>query len=387
MRVKNFVADDYQAALQQAKKEMGRDAIILSTRPVKKGIFSFFSKPQVEITVAVDDEIKTERDAKRPAAKSEEQAIQTPQRRRAKPETDQPSVEPSGLYGELMTMRQMIETMNARMTEFNQFHPRSSQVEKLYQVMLKNRVEVSFAQNIAIAVDRRIPAEHSDDAEWVKKLFCVYLEDQLPEIKPITKRIKGKPVIIFMVGPTGVGKTTTIAKLAAQMVFEDKRNVAFITLDTYRISAATQLRTYADIIQVPVQVVLTMSELEEALKLFNDREVIFVDTAGRSPFNEEQMQELEAFVKAAQPDETMLVLSATMNYEDMYTHYTIFSRTFINKLIFTKFDETRKIGGVINLLLASAKPLAYVANGQNVPDDIIIPDKLSLIQGILSEGT
>jgi flagellar biosynthesis protein FlhF len=371
------VAEDYQSALQQVKREMGLDAIILSSREIRKwGFLSFLFKPRVEVTVAVDDDIKIERDSRRQVARPAEgtEALNSD------------AANAPAWYGELAVMRQLVEQINTKM-DLEQFRPHSEEVGKWYQVLLKNRLESVFAQDIAREVDRRITSEQTADADWIKKLFRLHLEDRLPDIKPIAKKVGGGPAVIFMVGPTGVGKTTTIAKLTAKMALEEKKNVALVTLDTYRIAAADQLKTYADIIQVPVQVALNGEELCQALNAFGDRDVIFVDTAGRSPFHEEQMQELDELVRLARPDETILVLSVTMNYEDMVTHYALFAPLLIDKIIFTKFDETKKIGGAINLLLASGKPLAYVANGQNVPDDLAVPDKLSLIQVILAEET
>ena len=392
MRVKSFIADDYQTAMQLAKKEMGRDAIILNSRPIKKwGILSFLTKAQVEITVAVDDDLQIEKDRSR-TAKKEVTNVHIPQLNLVKSEKTLSEITFPGkttpnaeLLQEIANMRQVIEQINAKVSDNEVASIHCQEAERLCQLLIKNRIDPSFASQMAIDIDRKISAEHAEDTEWIKKLFRLAMEDKLAEVSPIGKIKADGPLIVFMIGPTGVGKTTTIAKLAAQLTLTEKKDVALITLDTYRISAAEQLKTYADIIRIPVRVALTVEEMTEAIAAFQDKGIIFVDTAGRSPYNTEQMEELEEFITAARPDETILVLSATMHYEDMFNNYMLFSPMQVDKFIFTKLDETLKIGNAFNLLFATEKPVAYVTNGQNVPDDIKIPVLHQLIYEILAE--
>ncbi|WP_054694387.1 GTPase [Syntrophomonas palmitatica] len=186
-----------------------------------------------------------------------------------------------------------------------------------------------------------------------------------------------------MVGPTGVGKTTTIAKLAANMTFLENRDIGLITLDTYRISAAEQLRTFAEIIGISISVVFNPADLCHAIDKFKNKDLIFVDTAGRSPYNRQQMEELKEFVQVAKPDETILVLSITTESSDLINMYQEFSTVGIDKVIFTKLDETRHYGPIINVIQEINKPIAYFTTGQNVPDDIEVPNSFKLAHLLL----
>lgn len=190
-------------------------------------------------------------------------------------------------------------------------------------------------------------------------------------------------MIVFMVGPTGVGKTTTIAKLAANLTFLDNKSVALITLDTYRVSAAEQLRTFAEIIGIPISVVFNPADMMLAIEQYRERDLIFVDTAGRSPYNSEQMEELREFIDIARPDETILVMSVNTNNNDLINIYQSFQSIGVDKLIFTKLDETCSYGTILNVLHETKKPIAYFTTGQNVPDDIEVPDSLRLAQMLL----
>ena len=184
-------------------------------------------------------------------------------------------------------------------------------------------------------------------------------------IQPGTDR----PKIVALIGPTGVGKTTTIGKLAAGFSIVDKRKVALITVDTYRVAAVEQLKTFGEFIGVPVEVAMTPSGLREALNHHMDKELIFIDTAGRSPHHDLHMSELRAFLAKAQPDFTMLVMSATTQSADQLQIYQSF-KALTTHLIFTKLDETVRAGSILNLLGKITIPTAYLTNGQNVPDDI-----------------
>ena len=180
----------------------------------------------------------------------------------------------------------------------------------------------------------------------------------------------GRSRLVALVGPTGVGKTTTIAKLAAQYRLREKRRVGLITVDTYRIAAVEQLRTYADIIDLPMQVVSTPREMREAVRRMSDLDLILLDTAGRSPKDNVRIQELRAFVSEADADEVHLVLSAMTCARSLQQTAERFSAVGATALILTKLDEASSLGNLLSLLRFSKLPLSYLTNGQNVPDDI-----------------
>ena len=175
-------------------------------------------------------------------------------------------------------------------------------------------------------------------------------------------------------GPTGVGKTTTIAKLSSKYVVEEKKKVALLTADTYRIAAAEQLRTYADILEVPFRVIYTVEEFRQACsESFRDYDYIFVDTAGHSHQNEEQMGDMEKLIESIPENmsyQCFLVLSATTKYRDLLKIARTYKEISNYQLIFTKLDETVSLGNLLNVKMAADTPIAYVTYGQNVPDDI-----------------
>jgi flagellar biosynthesis protein FlhF len=185
--------------------------------------------------------------------------------------------------------------------------------------------------------------------------------------------------VVAFVGPTGVGKTTTIAKIAAVELLKNKRKVGLITADTFRIAAVEQLKTYANILQIPVEVVFSTEEVAEAIDKLKDRDLILIDTAGRNYGDTVFVEKLNEFLKASQPDETCLVLSLTTKSADLEHIVANFEGVEIDKFIFTKLDETSSYGALYNLAHRFRKPLAYLTTGQNVPDDIEVatPERIA----------
>lgn len=185
--------------------------------------------------------------------------------------------------------------------------------------------------------------------------------------------------IVALVGTTGVGKTTTLAKIAAKFVLEQGIGAALITADTYRISAVEQLKTYSDILGLPIEIVYTPQELALAIDRHKDKELILIDTAGRSQYSESQMYELQEFLKVNPRIEKHLVVSASVKLNDAKEIIKKFSAVEPEKIIITKIDETSNFGTVINLLRYENLPLSYLTTGQSVPDDIEVgtPDALA----------
>ena len=189
-------------------------------------------------------------------------------------------------------------------------------------------------------------------------------------------------------GPTGVGKTTTIAKIASNYVVEEKRKVALLTADTYRIAAVDQLRTYANILEVPFRVIYSEDDTKEAIEEFGDYDYIFVDTAGHSHQNEEQLGHTKNLVEILQENgdsQVFLVLSATTKYRDLFKIVSSYNQITDFQLIFTKLDETEVLGNLLNLKLYTDKPIAFVTYGQNVPNDIELFNPQKTVKQILSK--
>jgi flagellar biosynthesis protein FlhF len=189
--------------------------------------------------------------------------------------------------------------------------------------------------------------------------------------------------IVALVGPTGVGKTTTIAKLAANFRLREKRRVGLITVDTYRIAAVEQLRTYADIIDLPMEVVSTPKEMRAAVARLSNLDLILIDTAGRSPRDEVRIQELKSLLAEASADEVHLVLSSIGSATNLAKTAERFAEVGTTALLLTKLDESAGLGNLLPLLRASKLPLSYVTNGQNVPDDIQAADQRRLARMVL----
>ncbi len=222
-------------------------------------------------------------------------------------------------------------------------------------------------------------------AEEIRKLTARVLAAALGEPETIRLRQDGKPCVVALVGPTGVGKTTTLAKLAADLSLTKGKKVGLITADTYRIAAVEQLKTYAEILNLPVSVVYTPSDMPAAIAAYADKDVILVDTAGRSHRNRQQFDELRQLLQAAPIDEVYLVLSVNTSRaacQEVLEHYS-FVRDY--KLLFTKLDETPVSGVIFNARLRTGKRLSYITAGQSVPDDLSVADSRGL--AMIAAGT
>ena len=389
MKIKKYVARDFKTAIQRAKEEMGRDAIILHTRQVKKGgILGLLYPPRVEITVVVDDKLQVNTDRLRagntfgvPAAVKPEIAasIDTIS---AINSSENPSREDAVLQ-EIQKMKNLMTDIKSRMYEVEVIKGMPEQVQQFYETLINNNVDRDIALKVVNSVATRLPKDGISDDAWARDVCLHTLQEVIQQVQPIQVKAERKGMIVFLVGPTGVGKTTTIAKLAANLTFLDSKSVALITLDTYRVSAAEQLRTFAEIIGIPVSVVFTPADMMLAIEQYRESDLIFVDTAGRSPYNSEQMEELREFIDIARPDETILVMSVNTNNNDLINIYQSFQSIGVDKLIFTKLDETCSYGTILNVLHETKKPIAYFTTGQNVPDDIEVPDSLRLAQMLL----
>lgn len=191
--------------------------------------------------------------------------------------------------------------------------------------------------------------------------------------------------IVHFVGPTGVGKTTTIAKLAAEQVLRRNKKIGFVTSDTYRIAAIDQLKTYGTILNVPVEVVFSPEELEEALVRLSDKELIFMDTAGRNYRDQSSIQDLHDLLAERGQSETYLVLSLVSKYDDIRAIIDNVGPDRVTKVLWTKMDETSSYGSIINVLHEYSIPVSYITNGQNVPDDIALLHPPSIVEQLLGE--
>jgi flagellar biosynthesis protein FlhF len=240
----------------------------------------------------------------------------------------------------------------------------------LYQTMRENEVEEEYANEIIEEIKELNKPNLPFDYALANIYQKMILKFGKPE--PITPAKSGVK-LVFFIGPTGVGKTTTIAKIASKFRVEEKKKIALVTADTYRIAAAEQLRTYANILEVPFRVIYTVEELEKAQEDFRDCDYLLVDTAGHSHQNTTQKDNMSHFIHFMDgkvEKEVFLVLSATTKYRDLVSITDSYKEMADYKLIFTKLDETTTLGSLLNLRLYTGASLSYVTCGQNVPDDI-----------------
>lgn len=392
MKVRRIVAKSLPEAIMNVKTELGKDAVILHTRKFKKGGFmGLFAQEMVEVTAAADDSVlpipRKEIPVyphKRTGEKSEDATLTS------SPEEDHNPgkaklKELTQVQHELQEMKQMMGRMLREVEQTREVTNYPLQLERFFLHLRNQEVEEQLAAQLVKTVANDLSNEELQNQQLIRKSLEELIQQLIGVASPIQPKAEEDPKIIFLMGPTGVGKTTTLAKLAAHFSLIERKSLALITIDTYRIAAIEQLKTYGKIMGIPVEVVFTPEALQESIRHHEDKELILVDTAGRSHRNQAHMQELRDFINYNQAFENYLVLSACTRYQDMLKIYKSFSSISVHKLIFTKLDEAEVIGALLNMVHHTRKPLSYITNGQNVPDDIKIPDPQSLAQMIMGE--
>lgn len=381
MKVKKYTGNNVQEIYQEIRLEMGKDAVILHTKKQKRGgIFGFFAKEYYEITAAVE-EIPIEEETVKPAVVTQQvfaqelnQQIRMPQPKEAEEvgTGDCNLSEPASSSGnELRNMQEKMEEMMALLENTSQGF--KGDFKRYYDKMIEQEVDSKIAARILKKVEKRY--YELEKQESISQLLKEEIFKIIRPGKPIDLTMKNKQLVVALVGPTGVGKTTTIAKLAANYTIMDKKKVSLVTVDTYRIAAVEQLKTVGEIIGVPVEVVFTPQNLKNTINSHLDKDIVFIDTAGRSHKNSIQMSEIKGFLDAAAPDDIFLVLSASTKYKDMLDIIEKYGSLPIKKLVFTKLDETTTYGAILNIVDKTKKSLSYFTNGQSVPDDIEVVDQ------------
>ncbi|MCL2719159.1 MAG: flagellar biosynthesis protein FlhF [Lachnospiraceae bacterium] len=415
MIIKKFQAKTEDEAVELAKKELGSGIVIMNVRQVKnKGLFSFFRTQMTEITVALEEEseryspVAETNPVKKPAvtrpaavnSPAANSSIENPAVKQADPKRpvnpqaaradiprsrdiifeDEPGPNKSnpGLEEKLDSLQTLLEQQLQKPEEEK---PESEEKKEeqsemyvflrlLYNKMIDNEINERYANQIIDEVDKN----NKPNMPFDYALSNIYQKMILKFGKPqIIEPAANGPKVVFFIGPTGVGKTTTIAKIASRFSVDAHKKVALLTADTYRIAAAEQLKTYANILEIPFRVIYTKEEIEQSINEFRDYDFILVDTAGHSHQNEAQRANMADFIRFVDNDiekEVFLVLSATTKYRDLISIADTYTEMTNYKLIFTKLDETTTLGNLLNLKLYTGAPLSYMTYGQNVPDDI-----------------
>lgn len=299
------------------------------------------------------------------------------------PETERLVDEVSDLKATVTDLKAMMTTLAGKL----EIAPRSvaqfpTLMQKVYDRLLSLDVDPSIARGLVVYLQKEQP--HLK----VYEDLCDALETPIAGLLKVSGPIApmpGERKIVSLVGPTGVGKTTTIAKLAANFALSRQAEMALFTIDTYRVAAIEQLKTYGDIIGLPVDVVLTPQSLKEALKQHQDKGLILIDTAGRSPYNRLHINELRSFLDVEPQVEAHLVLSATTRLADLKQIVKHFASTGVDRLIFSKTDETDIIGGAISIAHETGLPVSYITTGQSVPDDISVAEGETLARMLVTQ--
>ncbi|EKN63901.1 flagellar biosynthesis protein FlhF [Schinkia azotoformans] len=365
MKVKKFIAPNMPEAMKMIRNELGKDAVILNSKVVQKGgIFGFFTKKNIEVIAAVDPQ---------PIPKK-----QPMQKEKIEPKIEfQPapiikSVEvpktDAELLKEIKDLKEMLKGLSVHNGR-DSFEHYPGPLKDMNQFLSNQEVDLQLRKEImGFLLEKWYVNKGEANFEQITTWGKEYLVNSMSPLS--FGAINFSKKYINVVGPTGVGKTTTLAKIAAQAVLKYGKKVAFITTDTYRIAAIDQLKTYAKILNVPLEVTYTIDDFVKAKERFSHFDLILIDTAGRNFRNKQYVEDLKSVISFDENLETILVLALTSKYSDMLDIFEQFSSIKIDKLIFTKVDETSKYGTILNLIFKYKIGVAYLTNGQNVPDDI-----------------
>jgi len=429
MQVKIFEAEDMASGLRQIRRELGPDALILSTRTIKNGALGVLGKKTLEITAAIDNHWEEKPAAKTlktdqtlahnvySAAQTENTQKDSSERLIEEAEKLQNAIDSSApvspchteddpaLRQEFDELKDMVKNLAGELTRINSekdkhqpaasHNPLVSLEQKLRstkknniveEILLAGGVNQETANIIATFAQEHLAAAEMEDTErlysFIHETIIDILNVTLPDFNTEKKRRR-----MAFIGPTGVGKTTTLAKIAANYLATQSKSIALITIDTYRIAAVEQLKVYGEIMHLPVEVVLNPQQLRDALEKHSDKELILIDTAGRSPLDALSIEEIRSFFTEDLDIENHLVLSATTRDSELLETLKTFSLFSPQSTIFTKIDECSNLGVLLNTQIHNNSPLSYITNGQRVPEDILEADKRYVAQLIIPPVT
>jgi len=382
MKIKRYEASSIQEAIIKIKNDLGEQAILLSSKRLRGG-----RTPLFELTAAADEVQAERRSSPVPGGepRATERTLFRPQEshetlhafRRDLEDLKALVIEANRkniLYGELMELKESLNSF-FDMLGVRKAEGKPQPLSKLYCNLVAGGVSKDRAYRLVGLIRKGLTAQAEEDFDGVLHSAEEFIQKSLV---PSYERTRQGRVVAF-VGPTGVGKTTTLAKLAARWALEEDKKVGLVTADTYRIAAIEQLRTYAKIMGLPLEVASEKEEFKNALHRFRDRDVILIDTPGRSFTDERHLDRLRDYLRLEIPVETNLLISMTASPENMLATTSRFDKVGYEAIIFTKLDESNAYGQIYNIIDQVGKPVYYVTNGQNVPHDIerLNPAKLA----------
>ncbi|TRZ38706.1 flagellar biosynthesis protein FlhF [Niallia circulans] len=387
MKIKKYIAVSMPEAMKQIRAELGNNAVILQSKIIYTGGFlGMFKKRNIEVLAAIDPDLNTSRPPQEkpmpapiPAPKLLPKVERNLDFEGKKELQKSPVPANEDIMKQLASMNQHIQKMSE-----------SGKLQMELPIQLQTVMDSIVSQDLDADIQSKLTAKllerwyiagANSPVEEVYDWAEDFLYEEMEQYNFGELALKKK--FINVIGPTGVGKTTTLAKMAAEFMMKHQKKIGFITTDTYRIAAIDQLKTYATILNVPIEVCYNLEDFEKATKSLADCDIILVDTAGRNFRNQQYVQDLKEVVDYNSDMETLLVLSLTAKQKDMEEIYQQFSSIHIDQFIFTKLDETSTSGAMINLVVKYQKGVAYVTTGQNVPDDIMPADPRQIAKRII----
>lgn len=371
MKVKKYTASSMPEAMKQVRAELGSDAVILNSRVVQTGGFmGFFKKNNIEVIAAIDPDtdnnakpVKAEKTIKTSYTVADPQSVLPSEHKvQAASRTD------NDLLKEISQLKELLKTSGSS-TEISFPEPIKRQIQHLKNQEIDSGIIDGMTAEL---LEKWYLGGSSAADEEIRGWSAEAIEQRLSHLPFGGLSFKKK--FVNVIGPTGVGKTTTLAKIAAECVLKQKKKVAFITTDTYRIAAIEQLKTYAKILDVPIEICYNHDDFKAAAEKFTEFDHIFIDTAGRNFRNQKYVNDLKSVIDFNKDMETFLVLALTAKQKDMEEIRKQFSLIHIDQFIFTKLDETAVYGAMLNMALKFSTGIAYLTNGQEVPDDLIEAD-------------
>lgn len=375
MNIRSFRAKSMHEALELVRKELGPDAALLHTREVpQRGLKGLLGGKEIELAASTDSNLKSRFEIQEPEEEPEAEAV-----------SPEPAEQVSASPEEITQQEDAgidLEAMSFSQTFFSSGPGWPPSLLRIRERLVEAEVPGFLADSIC----EKVLTEHTEASQQEEALLLQAIRTELAASIHVGRDIDDRrvyPRVVAAIGPTGVGKTTTIAKLAARAKFDHKRRVGLVTVDTYRIAAVDQLQTYAEIMDLPMKIVSTPMEVRSAINELSDCEQIFIDTAGRSPRDEVQVQQLRSLIKAASPDETYLVLSAPSSSKSLAEAVAKFTTVGPSSWVLTKIDEVGSLGNTLSFLQDPQLPLAYVTNGQDVPQAIAAAEAEDLVARIL----